>query len=81
MESFSSLNSHLSTSCSGRNLVSPGSTIWDFAHHLSYDDLKVFVVDLHTLHTVDFLDFVDDIFLHFDRTLDSQNVGRGYGSV
>ena len=54
---------------------------FDFAHHLTDDDLEVFVVDFHTLQTVDFLNLVDNVFLHLHRALDGEDVGRGDGAV
>ena len=45
-------------------------------HHLANDNLKVFVVNLHTLQTVYVLDFVDDILLYGRGALNCEDVGR-----
>ncbi len=46
------------------------------AHHLTYNHLKVLVVDLHALQTVHILYFVHNIFLYGCGPHDCQNVGR-----
>ena len=44
------------------------------AHHLTNNDFKVLVVNLHTLQTVNVLHLVDDVFLYCGGTLDRQDV-------
>ena len=51
------------------------------AHHLSYDDLEVLVVDLHALHSVNRLYLVDDVLLDLGRTEDTENVCRSDATV
>ena len=46
------------------------------AHHLTNDDFKVLIINLHTLQTVNVLNLVHNIFLHGRRTFDSQDVRR-----
>ena len=53
----------------------------NLAHHLAHDDLKVLVVDLHTLQTVNRLYLVDNIVLSLDWSEDVEDVGRGDASV
>ena len=52
-----------------------------FTHHLTHNNLEMFVVDLHSLHTVNLLNLIYDILLHLYGTLDSQNVGGRDNSV
>ena len=50
-------------------------------HHLTNNNLKVFVVNLHTLQTVNVLHFIYDIFLYSRGTFNGQNVSRSNRTV
>ena len=52
-----------------------------FTHHLTNDNLKVLIIDLHTLQAVYILNFIHDIFLYSCRTLDCQDICRSSSTV
>ena len=43
-------------------------------HHLTYDNLEVLIVNLHTLQTINVLYFVNDILLNSRKTSNLQNI-------
>ena len=45
-------------------------------HHLTDDDFKVLVIDLHTLETVNRLNLIHNVLLSLYRTEDIEDVGR-----
>ena len=57
------MNSSLSTTCRSRNFCIARIYDLNLAHHLSDNDLKMFVVNFHTLKPVYFLYFINNIFL------------------
>ncbi len=62
---FSSRNLNLSTTSSGRNSVSPMSSIFTQRIIWRADDFQVLVVDVDALQAVDFLDLVHQVLLQF----------------
>ena len=53
----------------------------NLTHHLANDNLKVLVVDFHTLHTINVLCLVDDVILYCGRTLDRKDILRSDSTV
>ena len=54
---------------------------FNFTHHLTNDNLKVLIINLHTLQTVNILYLVYDIFLYSRRTFNGQDVGRSNRTI
>ena len=52
-----------------------------FAHHLTNDNLKVFVIDFHTLQTIDVLYLVDNVFLHSRWTFNGKDITRSDDAI
>jgi len=50
-------------------------------HHLANNDLKVLIIDFHTLHTVYFLNLVHDILLDLGGSFNGQDIGRSDGTI
>ena len=50
-------------------------------HHLTHDNLKMLIIDFHTLQTVYILNFIHDIFLYSRRTFNSQDIRRSNSTV
>ena len=54
---------------------------FNLTHHLTNDNFKVLIVNLHTLQTINVLYFVYDIFLYSRRTFNGKDIGRSNGTV